>query len=163
MAKKTLIISDKEKYGDDKSMGGIIASSGKGKETSKPKHAPTIELTGPQVAAFGLDKATMGEKGCALVHYIVKSTSSGASYGDEVPGKKGSARVTLSITHVDPDCEGVEDDEDEEEEEGEGAGEGTGGTDEADSEDEAAEDDDSKPKRPSPDTASPSEALGDEG
>ena len=29
MAKKSLIISDKEKYGSDKSMGAMIATSGK--------------------------------------------------------------------------------------------------------------------------------------
>ena len=46
MAKKSLIISDKEKYGGDNSMGAMIATSGKGKAKDQPKHAPTVDLTG---------------------------------------------------------------------------------------------------------------------
>jgi|GEM_PF-5396724 hypothetical protein len=169
MAKKSLIISDKEKYGSD-SMMSKIASSGPGK-FKQEKHAPTVDLTGPQVDAWGLDSAKVGEKFCVMVHGIVKSSSAGESYSDRLPNKKATARVVVSLTHVDSECEPPEDGEvstdgedgDSESEGEDGDSDDTGGAEEADSGDEAAEEADTKPKAEPKDTVSPKDAgLDDE-
>ena len=175
MAKKSLIISDKEKYGSDKSMGAMIATSGK-KDKNAPKHAPTVDLTGSQVESWGLDGAKVGDKFCVMVHGIVKSSSSGSPYSDEIPkAGESTSKVTVSLTHVDSECEAPKDGEvstDGEEEDGNakasedgesGDGDDTGGAEEAESSDEAAEEADTKPKAEPKDTLSPKDAgLDDE-
>lgn len=160
MAKKSLIISDKEKYGD--SMAATIAGSGKKGKPSEPKHAPVMDLTSSQVKAFGLETAQVDQTGCAMIHYIVKSASAGDSYGDAVVKGSGKKKVSIQITHVDPDCEApAEDGEGSEEGDGEsgtGKEDDTGGADAADSSDADAEDNDSKPKAEAKDTVSPKES-----
>lgn len=161
MAKNSLIIGEKEKYGDDSPM----SMPGEGGKKTKPKQrkfAPSIQLTASQVAAFGLEDATQGQTGCAMIHYVVKGVDAGgSSYGDELPDtSKSKKKVSISITHVDPDCEtaGREGkDEDAEDEESPDDEAPTG----ADSEDEEAEDEDTKPKAPDKETMSPADALGD--
>jgi hypothetical protein len=171
MAKNSLIISDDEKYGRspssmlaEPSPAAAAPAGAKNKKPKSPKHAPTLDLTASQVDSFGLDGATVGQTGCAMIHYTVKSCSAGESYGTEVPVASSNKKVCISITHVDPDCEAPAD-----EEGGEGGkggedeeDEGIGGADEADSSDEAAEEDDTKPKAPTKETLSPSAALGEE-
>lgn len=167
MAKNSLLISEDDRNGGsphgmlDKPMDDKARKA----ERSKPKYAPSIKLTAAQVESFGLTEAKVGQKGCALIHYVVKSAASGSEYGDEVPGGDTPPTVSISITHVDPDCEAPADDdegkegdgEDDENEEGE---EGEGDAKEGDA---ATEDDDedTSPKAPEKDTVSPADALGE--
>lgn len=93
--KKSLVISDKEKYGPS----SPEVSLGKGKPEDR-KSAPTIELTGKQVDAFCACSLNVGDSGTAKIHYVVKASSAGDQYGNDLPGKDSKKRVTLSITHV---------------------------------------------------------------
>ncbi len=103
MSKKSLIISDEEKYGPS-SPTAMMAEGGK-KESTKPKHAPTIELTGSQVDAFCSCSLVPGETGTATVHFTVKSVEMGKSYGTEIPTKDSQKRVTLQLTDVEAEGE----------------------------------------------------------
>lgn len=175
MAKNSLIISEKQKYGAGAESMPATGAGVKGGKPSKPKarkFAPVIELTSDQIAAFGLESATQGQTGCAMIHYTVKSVSSGGpSYGDELPDAeaKSNERVTLSITHVDPDCEAPEGDEEGEDDDVGGEAEkddetdeGTGGADEGDASTDDTEDDDDSPKAAPKEKVSPADALGDD-
>jgi len=155
---KSLVISDKEKYGASSPMVSLSSSGSKKKEAEK-KHAPTIELTGPQVEAFGLGKCTVGEKGTATVNFVVKAVKGGDAFGDELPGKDSPKSVTLSITHGEA-SEYKSDSEDEEDAEDGGDDEAAEGED--DGEDDGEESEDNSPKREKSDTVSPAEALGDD-
>lgn len=158
MAKNSLIIGEDEKYG--KSSEGPVMPGEKSK-AKKRKFAPSIQLTASQIEAFGLDDATQGQTGCALIHYIVKAVDAGGSgYGDELPDPKQDKKVSISITHVNPDCEsaGGEDNEDDAEDE-KAADDDSPPT--VDSDDDDAEDEESAPKAPSKETMSPADALGE--
>lgn len=167
MAKKSLLISEDDRNGGSPSgmLDKPMDDKARKAERAKPKFAPSIKLTSSQVEAFGLTDAKVGQTGCAMIHYKVKSASAGSEYGDEVPGGDAEPNVSISITHVDPDCEAPADDEDAEEE---GPGEdedekdeGDGGAEEGDA---GAEGDDEEtgPKAPAKETMSPSDALGEE-
>lgn len=113
--KKSLVISDSEKYGKS---SPEVALSPSDKKPEDRKSAPTIELTGKQVDAFCACSLAVGDKGTATVHYVVKAASAGDHYGNEVPNKKSQQRVTLSITHVEADgkpgdSDGASEDEEE--------------------------------------------------
>lgn len=118
--KTPLAISDSEKYG--KTSPEIALPSPSGKKPEDRKSVPTIDLVGPQVDAFCACSLKVGDSGTATVHYIVKSTSQGDSYGSELPKKGGSPqKVTLAISHVEAEDDGEGGDTtDEEGEESEG-------------------------------------------
>lgn len=122
MSKKSLLISDSERYGPK----SPAVLTGDGKEEDR-KTAPTIELSGKQVDAFCACELKPGETGTATVHYTVKAVKMGEEYGNDVPGKNTTKRVTLSLTHVESDKEdgGEEEEGSDAEEEGETAEEET--------------------------------------
>lgn len=159
MAKSNLVISDKEKYGDSP-MGMTSPAAPGGKKKAPPKHAPTLDLTGPQVMAFlGVENPSQGDTGCSKVNWTVKAVRAGESYGTAVTTTKSPVSVTLQLTH------GVPCDADAEDEAGEGDEEEDENDDDAGpeaTEDEGAEPDDSKPAAPVKETLSPSAALGEE-
>lgn len=96
----SLVITDKEKYGNDSPCCSPVSGS-KGKDKVK-KYAPTVELTGSQVTALGLDAAQIGESGTATISFVVKSVRAGESYGDEVVTKTSPAKVTIQLMAGEP-------------------------------------------------------------
>lgn len=145
MAKKSLIISEKEKYGSNSPTA--LTSSKNPKES---KYAPTIELTASQIAAFGLEDPKQGDTGCAKVYWRVKTVSDGGdSYGDRLPEKSAAQKVSLTFTHVE-ECEPGEETDEAEGEEDEKPDEGdTAG---------AADEDDGAPVAAEKETLSPKAA-----
>lgn len=106
MKKQSLLISDEERYGTKSP--AVLAGDGEDKDR---KTAPTIELMGKQVDAFCACELKPGESGIATVHYTVKSVKMGEEYGNDVPNKNSTKRVTLSITHVEAEGDGEDDEE----------------------------------------------------
>jgi len=129
----SLIVSDKEKYGEDSP--SVCCPSGPG-EKPKPedrKSAPTFDLVGPQVAALDMDNdAAVGKVYVAKVKLIVKAVSDGDKYDSSVTeaGKRKKPKtVTVQLIAAAPIPEGDPAHEDEEtpaEEAGEMAAEGKG-------------------------------------
>lgn len=124
--KKSLIITDEDKYGP-----ATTPSPGIEGAKSKPRRmAPTVTLTGKQVDAFCGCSLKPGDKGTATFHYVVKAASAGEEYGDTLPEKgKGNKKLTLAITHVERDEKDGDDEEageDPAEEKGESAEEEAG-------------------------------------
>ena len=156
--KKSLVISEKDKYGDS-AISPAVAEGGKQAKPKARKFAPTIELIGPQVDAFCACELKVGDTGTATVHYTVKSVGSNSpSYGDEVsPAEKKPSRVTLQLTHVEAEGEG----EDDKEEAGEDPAEEKTESPEDETAEEGAEEDDS-PASPKKETMSPKDAGLDE-
>jgi len=112
----SLIISDKEKYGEDSPAVSISQSPGENPKPEERLSAPTVDLVGTQVEGFGLDaKANLDEVGCAKIYFKVKSVKKGESYGDSLTTKKSPTKVTIQITHAEP----MDKDDEEAEEEGE--------------------------------------------
>jgi hypothetical protein len=112
--KKSLLISDEEKYGASSPTVAMDAPSGKGgKDKAKPKTGISIQLTGSQVDAFCACSLKVGDSGQATVHYVVKSVSQGESYGSEVPTKDSPQKVSLVLTDVEAEDGGEESEEDE--------------------------------------------------
>lgn len=141
--KKSLILSDKDRYPSAKPLGD-------GEKPKERKTAPTIALTGKQVDAFCGCDLKPGDSGSATVHYVVKAASSGDQYGDDLPSKKSAdKKLTLALTHVETDEKG---DDEEDEETPEDIPEEKNGDEEVEK----------TPTRLERDTVSPSEALGDD-
>lgn len=152
--KKSLVISEKEKYGPTE-VSKPIPPGG----TVKPKDrkfAPSITLVGKQVDAFCACSLKVGEKGTATVDYVIKAVGGGGDhYGDELPAAKPEKKVTLALTHVHSDKEGEDEEagEDPAEEADETPGE------------EDSEETDEKPDAPTAaekDKVSPTDAFGDD-
>ena len=141
MKKQSLVISDKEKYGE-------LADSLSTKKPKDRKSCPTISLKGPQVEAFGLDNPKVGDKFTATIHGVVKSSSCGDTYSDSLPDANSKkCEVTLCCTHCSATDEGAgggEDDGSPEDEKDEGAepAEGADADKESPADDEAAEEED---------------------
>lgn len=153
--KKSLVISEKQKYGPSSFDKPSPAMPG-GKKSPPRKFAPTITLTGQQVDAFCGCELKAGDTGTATVHYVVKAVGdSGEHYGDELakPAAKPQ-KITLQLTHVESEEKGDDEEgEDAEEEKGES------GDDEIKEEDSEEEtDDEDAPKAPAKETVSPSDA-----
>lgn len=113
MKKKSLMISDKDRFGENSPTVAMAE-----KESGTRKTAPTITLVGPQVDAFCACALEVGEKGIATVHFVVKAVSAGDKYGSDVPTSKKPKEVVLSLTHAtaneepDGDESGEDDDDD---------------------------------------------------
>lgn len=109
--KKSLVISEKEKYGPS-----VVQAPGEKTPPKQRKFAPTLTLRGKQVDAFCGCQLKVGDTGQATVHYTVKSLGGdNGSYGDEVADpKKKPAEMVLQLTHV--EAEGEEGGEDPKEE-----------------------------------------------
>lgn len=141
--KKSLIISDKDKY--PSSPAATLEGKPKDRQT-----APSITLTGKQVDAFCGCSLKVGDTGTATFHYVVKAVSAGDQYGDAVPsGKSEDQRLVLSLTHVESEGEG----EDDEEEAGEDPEE-----EKDESPEEEAADEKDEPAGEAKDTVSPDDA-----
>ncbi len=132
MKKQSLMISDKERYGETSPAVAMSPEKEKNRKT-----APTITLVGKQVDAFCACALEVGEKGTATVNFIVKAVSAGDKYGSDVPTDKKPKEVVLSLTHaVAQDMpegdDGDDDDEETESDEEKKAEEKTGEEDDAD-------------------------------
>lgn len=120
MKKKSLMISDKERFGEK---SPTVALSPE-KESNR-KTAPTITLIGSQVDAFCACSLEVGTKGTATVDFVVKAVSAGDKYGSDVPTSTKPKEVVLSLTHAvanessEDDGESAGDEDAEEEDEAE--------------------------------------------
>lgn len=115
MAKKSLAITDAQKYGHDDMIMPPGGHEGE-KKRKERKTVPTVELHAHQLKAFGIHKMKIGDKGKATVHFALKSA--GDPHGSEVPAKKKLDRASIALTHVE-NGEGPENDDKDEVTDGE--------------------------------------------